>query len=193
MRHLGLLLLAAFPVAVSAATEPEVEPRLRIATFDLGRVEKECRRKTEVADRIEKSFATEKRAFELLDADLRRLAEDLRSSPFRRDSPEYRDQVAKFREQEEQVRKTGADLATRIQEAKSALLREIYADLAKAVERIVEEGGYDLVFQVQKPNPELPAPELARQLNGIALFHAHPRFDVTDRILEVMNAIYSGR
>jgi Skp family chaperone for outer membrane proteins len=194
MRRFGLLLLVLLPVSIPTTAGPDTEPGapLRIATFDLGRVERECRRKTEGADRIEKTFATEKKAFELLDADLKRMAEDLQSSPYRKDSPEYREQVARFRAQEEQVRKTGVDLASRIQEAKSALLREIYADLEKAVTRIAEEDGYDLVFQVQKPNPELPAPELARQLNAIALFHAHPRFDITNRILEVVNAMYAG-
>jgi Skp family chaperone for outer membrane proteins len=180
-----ILALCAVPVVAEPAREP-----LRIATFDLGRVVQECRCGKEGRAAIERRFATEKRAFGLLEEDLERAREDLRHSVFRPGTPQHREQVEKLRAREKAVREKGIELFERIKKAKAKLLREIEADLRAAVAAIAEEDELDLVLQIHGAVAEedRSALERARQLSMASVFWAHARFDVTNRILARMDA-----
>jgi Skp family chaperone for outer membrane proteins len=191
MRRFPLVLLA-LVVGAAPALAADDAPGLKIATFDLGRVEKASQRKLDGMAAIEARFAERKKDFETRQARLRNMMQDLRGSVFRPGSPEHREMTVRAQNLEREVKRLGVALTRDIGEAKSRLLRDLYEDLERAIAHLVEAEGYDLVFQLQKPSPTLPAPEMARQLNAMALFHAHPRFDVTDRLVEAMNASYAA-
>ncbi len=194
MRRLALFVLLVALVVASpvVAVGEEAAPRLKIATFDLGRVEDASQRKRDGMIAIEKEFAPRKKAFDIRQARLKNLVQDLQGSVFRPGSPEHRALTVQAKDLEREVKRTGMELTRDIGEAKGKLLRAIYADLERAVTALVEAEGYDLVFQIQRPSKTLSAPEMARRLNAMALFHAHPRFDVTDRLVEAMNAAYAA-
>jgi Skp family chaperone for outer membrane proteins len=184
---LVVLLLIHFPLPALAE---EGAPALRIATFDLGRVEKESARKREGVKAIDARFAADKAAFSRLQAECRQAAEEFRNSIYRPGSPEHRKQLARVRELDRAATEKGRVLAGRLGAAKTELLMRIHADLDRAVTALAKAEGYDLVLQVQKPSAKLEAADLARQLNATAVFYAHPRFDVTARIVEAMNRAY---
>jgi Skp family chaperone for outer membrane proteins len=189
---LAALLVSLFAPVVLAEPDEGASARLRIATFDLGRAEKESTRKQEGVKAIEARFATERADFAKLQAEYRRCGQEFRNSIYRAGSPEHQKQLAHVRDLDRAVKEKGLILGKRIGAAKTELLRAIYSDLEKAVTALAEKESYDLVLQVQKPSAKLEAGELARQLNATAVFFAHPRFDITDRVIEGMNRAHAA-
>jgi len=181
------LLLGASPVLAEGDADV---PRLRIATFDLGKVERASQRRLEGMKEIEARFAKRKEAFDLEQAKLRNMLQDLRGSVFRPGSPQHREMTLRAQDLERKIKRDGTRLTKDISAAKTELLHTLYADLEAAVKALVEAEGYHLVFQVQKPNKNLTALEMARHLNTMSLFHANPKFDVTEKLIAAMNEAY---
>lgn len=181
-----LTTVLALLVASRAPAEPDARG-LKIATFDLGKVEASSTLVKEGKVRIDKEFAAEKAAFEQIQAEFRRLVADLRGSIYRPGSPEHRQMLAKVRAKEAEMKKKGSDLLGRLQAAKNELLIRLFTEIRKAIASISESDGYDLVFQIHAPDTRRSAVDMVRQLNAMDLFHAHPRFDITDRIIAAMN------
>jgi Skp family chaperone for outer membrane proteins len=182
--------LAAVVALPTAADDGDPSPALRVATFDLGRVDEASRRKKDGMVAIEAKFSERKKEFEKKQARLRNMLSDLRGSVYRPGSPEHQRLAVEAQNLEREVKREGFELTRDIGDAKGELLHAIYADLQLAIDALASAEGYDLVLQVQKPSDTLSAPEMARQLNAMAVFHAHPRFDVTDRLVAAMNAAY---
>ena len=194
MRRIGLLalvfVLLGSPLALAEGEKDA--PRLLIATFDLGKIEKASQRKIDGMKAIEKAFSARKKAFDIEQAQLRSLISDLRGSVYRPGSPEHREMSLRAQTLERKIQREGKKLTKDIGAAKSKLLQTLYADLDRAVKVLVEAEGYHLVFQVQKPSKTLSAPEMARQLNSMSLFHAHSKFDVTEKLVTAMNEAYAA-
>ena len=187
---LSLLLLA--PLA--RAEETEDAPALpKIATFDLGRAFDANPRIKEGQRQIDAKYRAEKAEVERVQGEVRLLQEEMGHSPLSRSSPEFRQLVMRAQRKEMELQQKSVQLATKLQADQAMLLKAFFVDLKRAVAEIAKEEGYDLVFQVQTPDLDMEPKAIVRQLNQTALFHASPRFDVTDALIARIESFHARK
>jgi len=186
-----LLPMFALVVPPARAAEPVAGPPPKIATFDLGLVYEANPRIKEGQKRLDVKHGVEKKDVDRLKTEARLLRDEMKDSPLSRSSPEFRQLAVRAQRKEIELQQKGVLLASKLQKDQSLLLGVFFLDLQRAVKDLAKENDYDLIFQVQTPDPTAPPKQLVRQMNQTALFHASGRFDVTKALIAKIESYHA--
>jgi Skp family chaperone for outer membrane proteins len=190
---LALLLFAGSLAGRAAAQAPAPTPS-RLAVINIQKAFQNLHQKQDGDAAIAKFIANFNTQKHNMETDMQKRLDDLNSNTglFKKDSPEYNEQVNDLKKQRIAYK---VFLATSQEDLESMELlktTEVYRALNQAIQKYAEAHGIAIVF-VQDDTDFTSAKTVEGLQAGIAnrkIMYAHPDYDITDKVVEAMNAEY---